>query len=83
MNKMLIEIFFPANGRSYEFKIPRDYRIFQVNNMLIDFFTVHSEEGYLPDENSVLCDRASGRILNGMLYVDMLEYMDNPRLMFI
>lgn len=82
-NKMLISIFFPAIGKTYEFWIPRNYRIFHVNSMLIDFFTSHQQGGYLPDENSMLCDRKTGRIINSNLSVEQLEKMDNPVLMLI
>ena len=82
-NKMLIEIFLPASGRTFEFRIPRSYHIFQVNEMLVRFFSEHSDGAYVPDEKSVLCDRKTGRILNGALCVDQLERMGNPRLMLI
>lgn len=82
-NKMLISVFFPAIGKNYEFWIPRYYKIFYVNHMLIDFFISHPQGGYLPDENSMLCDRKTGRILNGNLSVDQLEKMNNPELMLI
>lgn len=82
-NKMLIEVFFPASGVTYEFRIPRNYRICQVNEMLVSFFKSHSQDGYTPDEGSVLCDRKTGRILNGSLCIDQLERMDNPKLMLI
>lgn len=82
-NKMLIEIYVPANGETFEFWIPRSYRIAYVNQLLAGFFSSHSRGGYVPDKDSVLCDRKSGRILNGSLSVDTLEKMDNPRLMLI
>lgn len=82
-NKMLIEIYVPADGETFEFWISRSYRIAYVTQLLVDFFSSHSRGGYVPDESSVLCDRKSGRILNGSLSVDSLEKMDNPRLMLI
>ena len=82
-NKMLIEIFVPACGETFEFWIPRNYRITYVNQLLVDFFSSHSRGGYVPDNDSVLCDRKSGIILNGNLSVDSLEKMNNPRLMLI
>ena len=82
-NKMLIEIFVPASGETFEFWIPRGYRIAYVNQLLVEFFLSHSQGGYVPDKGSVLCDRKSGRIINGSLSMDALEKMDNPRLMLI
>lgn len=82
-NKMLISIFFPALGKTYEFRIPRYYKIAYVTAMLIDFFASHPQGGFLPDENSMLCDRKSGRILNSNMSVAQLEQMDNPELMLI
>lgn len=82
-NKMLISIFFPALGRTYEFRVPRNYKIFYVNQLLVQFFSSHPQGGYLPDCHSVLCDRKSGRILKGDLTIDQLEKMDNPVLMII
>lgn len=82
-NKMLIEIFVPASGETFEFWIPKNYRIAYVNQLLVDFFRGHFQGEYVPDKSSVLCDRKSGRILNGSLSVDMLEKMDNPKLMLI
>ena len=82
-NKMLVEIYFPACGRTFEFRIPRAYYVFQVNELLIRFFAEHPVGGYVPDENSMLCDAETGRILNANLSISQLERMDNPKLMLI
>lgn len=83
MNKMLIEIFVPASGETFEFWVPRNYRIAYVNQLLVEYFSSHFQGGYVPDQSSVLCDRKSGRILNGNLSVEALNKMDSPRLMLI
>lgn len=82
-NKILIEIYVPANGETFEFWIPGSYRIAYVTKLLVEFFSSHSLGGYAPDKCSVLCDRKSGRILNGSLSMDALGKMNHPSLMLI
>lgn len=82
-NKLLVEIYVPVNGETFEFWIPRSYRIAYVNRLLADYFSSHSRGEYVPDKDSVLCDRKSGRILNGCFSVDALGKMDHTRLMLI
>lgn len=81
-NRMLISVFLPAIGKTFDFWIPREYSIAYVATLLSYYFA-RQHLGYIPDKDTFLCERKSGRILNGTLPVDHLEKMNNPELMLI
>ncbi len=83
MNKIMVEVYLPAAGKSYDVRIPVFRRIGEIIPLL-EVGMAELEPGYfIPSGNSVLCDRETGVILNVNLTVDETGILNGTRLMLI
>jgi len=64
MKKLLIDIYLPAALKSYDIMVPSDMRLCQVSDLVAKALSQSSEYLYSPENVPVLCDRATGAILN-------------------
>ncbi|MCM1191147.1 MAG: EsaB/YukD family protein [Butyrivibrio sp.] len=67
-NSILLEVCLPAEERSFDVRIPKQMKVAQALGMLVEFLKRQDEE-YIPTDESVLCDRESGRALDSNLCI--------------
>lgn len=83
MHKIMVELYLPAAGKCYDIKIPAFCRIGELIPLL-ETGMAELEPGYfIPNGNSVLCERETGVILNLNLTVEETGILNGTRLMLI
>ena len=83
MSKLMVELYLPAEGSSYDIRIPSDSRIGDIIP-LIEACMAELAEGYfVPKGNSVLCDRETGVVLNVNLTASEMGILNGTKLMLI
>ena len=83
MNKLMIEIYLPAAGISYDVRIPVDVRIGEMIP-LIETCMAELEDGYfIPSKDSILCDRNTGVVLDVNLTAGEMGIVNGTKLMLI
>lgn len=83
MNKVLVNIYFPAVCRSYDVYLPCKTEISQITDMLKAICGELTNNMFIPSDNSVLCDRSTGNILDVNCTPDELCLINGSELMFI
>ena len=83
MNKVLVEIFLPASGISYEMKIPRQLKVIQVLEMINNYLRNVEDAEYTPDADSVLCNANTGEIFESNAFIEELGLMNGAKIMLI
>lgn len=81
-NKIILEVCLPAAERSYDVRIPRQLKVAQATGMLVEFLK-KQEEGYIPTEESVLCDMESGRAFDSNAFLDTAGLHNGSRVMLV
>lgn len=82
MNKILLELCLPAEEKSFEVRVPRQLKVAQTTKMLIEFLK-RRDEGYLPTEDSVLCDMESGRAFDSNAFIGSIGLQNGSRVMIV
>lgn len=83
MNKVLVNVYFPAVCRSYDVYLPCEAEISQITEMLRTVCGELTNNMFVPSEDSVLCDRSSGNILDINATPDELCLINGSELMLI
>lgn len=83
MSKILIEVFLPATGKKVEMKVPKELKIGQVTDRLIDYFAKQTGNGYLPMKDAILCDYETGDIYNTDIFVGYTGWKDGQKMFLI
>lgn len=83
MNKVLVEIFLPAAGRSFDVYIPLESQMSEVLLLVSSLLGDLADGKYKPTGNEVLCDAESGIIFNINMAVAELGIKNGSRLMLI
>ena len=83
MNKILVEIYIPASEKTYDLFIPSHLMMYDVLKMLCKMATEMCDGLFVSDENTIICNRADGSILNINLSVKELELKNGSKLMLI
>ena len=83
MDKVLVEIFLPAANASYDVRIPLHSRMSEILQMVSKLLGDLSAGKYLPADDSVLCDRDSGEVLNINLTAAESGLRNGSRLMLV
>ncbi len=83
MDKILVNIYFPAVCRSYDVYIPCSAEISDITGMLKNICGELTEYMFIASENSLLCDRNTGNILDINLTPEELCLINGSKLMFI
>lgn len=81
-NKILLELCLPVAERSFDIRIPRQLKVAQVTNILVEFLKKQDEE-YIPTDESVLCDMESGRVYDSNAFIDEVGLHSGSRVMII
>ena len=83
MEKVLIEVFVPVLGESYDVFIPLTSPMYEVLELLKRAVTEMSDGRFIADESTAICHREDGTIININLSVYELELRNGSKLMII
>ena len=83
MNKILAEVFVPAVQLTYDVYLPCELQLNQTIQMLNKISYDLSDKAFIFNQQTVLCDRNTGSILNINMSVANLGLQNGSRLMLI
>lgn len=83
MNRITVEVFLPAAGRSFDVCIPTEVRFSQVTELVAKTLTELSGGLYRADVDAALCDLTTGEFLNINMMVWELGLCNGSQLMLI
>jgi hypothetical protein len=83
MNKVLVEIFLPASGKTFDVYIPLESQMSEVLSLVSSLLSDLSDGTYKAGGTEVLCDAATGIIYNINMAVAELGIQNGSKLMLI
>ena len=83
MNKILIEVFLPAANKSFEIYIPLELKIHEVTFLVARSVSELSNGLFKSSDDSILCERDSGNILNVNMSAKELGLKNGYKLMLL
>ncbi|MBQ2745337.1 MAG: methyltransferase [Lachnospiraceae bacterium] len=83
MSYVIVEVYLPAAGKSYDIKIPRCSQMWEVCKLVGQALEELSDGLYKATEDLVLCHRATGTIFNINYSVEELGIMNGSQLILI
>lgn len=82
-NKLILRVYLPASGETYEIRTSRGLRVKQVTDMLVSFLQGKGTGEYIPDNSAVLCDMKTGDELAEGAYIGETGILQGDKLMLI
>lgn len=83
MDKILVEVYLPAGNKSYDVYIPLKSKFHEIITLLAGTFTELSSGYFTASKDVVICDRATGIILNINMSAEELGLKNGSKLMLI
>ena len=83
MGKVLVEIYVPLLDRSFDMFIPLASPMYEVLELMKKAIAEMSDGRFIANENTALCRREDGSIININLSVYELEIRNGSKLMLI
>lgn len=83
MDKVLVEVYVPVLDRSYDIFIPLRSPMFEVLELIKKAVKEMSDGRFIANENTAICHRENGTIININLSVYELEIKNGSKLMLI
>lgn len=83
MERILVEVYVPVTGKSYDIFIPLEERMSNVLEMIKKAVADLSENTFKPDEYTAICYRREGTIVNINMSVYELGLKNGSQLMLI
>lgn len=83
MDKILVEIFLPAENKKYDVYIPFTSKLYEILDLLKNTITELSEGYFTASEDAVLCDRKTGTIFNINMSPEELGLINGSKLILI
>ncbi|MDY4489837.1 MAG: methyltransferase [Candidatus Faecousia sp.] len=83
MEKVLVEVFVPSLKASYDMFLPAEAMMYDVLKLICKAITDLSGGKFVSDENTILCYRGNGAIININLSVFELDIHNGTKLMLI
>ena len=83
MDKVLVEVYVPVLDRSYDIFIPLRSPMFEVLELIKKAIKEMSDGRFIANENTAICHRENGTIININLSVYELENRNGSKLMLI
>lgn len=83
MDKILVEVYVPTLKTAYDMFLPADAMMFEVLALMKKAVFDLSGGKFLPDENTIICYRSNGAIININLSVFELDIHNGTKLMLI
>lgn len=83
MDKVLVEVYVPVLDRSFDIFIPLRSPMFEVLELIKKAIKEMSDGRFIANENTAICHRENGTIININLSVYELEIRNGSKLMLI
>lgn len=83
MDKVLVEVYVPVLDRSFDIFIPLRSSMFEVLELIKKAVKEMSDGRFIANENTAICHRENGTIININLSVYELEIRNGSKLMLI
>lgn len=83
MSKIIVEVYVPFLNETYDIFVPGQAQMYVVLGLIKRAVKELSDNRFLPDENTVICYRDSGQILDINYSVQELELQNGSKLMLI
>lgn len=83
MNYIIVEVYLPMAEKSYDIKVPRTSKVWEVTNLIATAITDLSEGLYKATEESILIDRETGSMFNINLSVEEVGFVNGSKLILI
>lgn len=83
MDKILIEVFLPAANKSFEIYIPLELKLHEVTFLVAKSVSELSNGLFSGSDDSVLCERITGNILNVNMSAKELKLKNGSKLMLL
>lgn len=83
MDKVLVEVYVPVLNTTYDMFIPLQPQMYKVLELIKKAVTEMSDGRFIPNENTAICYRSNGTILNINLSAYELEIRNGSKLMLI
>jgi len=83
MNKIIVQVYLPANGKTYDVRLPEDMYVHDAADMLGDLFSDAANGLYCKGEVNILCFRDKGESLPQEKTLKELGIRNRSQLMFV
>lgn len=84
MDKILVEVYFPAVGKNFDVEMPVKLRIKEITELVSRMFGELEAERYrVGKEMAVLCSRKNGAVFNAGSTPEELGWKNGEQLMFL
>lgn len=83
MSNVLVEVYLPANGKSYDVRIPTAVTLWEILPVLAKLLSHLSDGSFRAKEFPVLCFKDSGKICDANRTVQELGFANGTELMLI
>lgn len=83
MNKIIVQVYLPANGRTYDVRLPEDMYVHDAADVLGDLFSDAAKGLYCKGEVNILCLREKGESLPQDKTLKELGICNRTKLMFV
>lgn len=83
MDELLVEVYLPAAGKTYDVEIPYTAKLSTVTNLIANALEELSEGQYINDGKAILTNRDTGDIFNINLSAYELGLINGSRLILI
>lgn len=83
MDKILIDVLVPAANRSFEIYIPLDLKFYEITLLVSKIISELSNGLFISNDDSILCERATGDILNINMSSRELKLKNGAKLMLL
>ncbi len=84
MDKILIEVFFPAVGKTFDVEIPAKLRLQEITELVSRMFgELESEQYRVGKGMAVLCSRKTGAVFNAGSTPEELGWKNGEQLIFL
>ena len=83
MDKILIDVLVPAANRSFEIYIPLDLKFYEITLLVSKIISELSNGLFISYDDSILCERATGDILNINMSARELKLKNGAKLMLL
>ncbi len=83
MDKVLVEVYVPTLKTAYDMFLPANAMMYEVLSLIKKAVTDLSGGKFIADENTIICYRGNGAIININLSVFELDIHNGTKLMLI
>lgn len=83
MHKILVEVYNPASNNSFDVFIPLKSPVYEVVYLLANTISELSQGHYTATEQSILCDRKTGNLLDINKTIETLGLRNGSKLMLL